>query len=109
MAKDALTDEMQRTQLHRERRLVLAVSVVLLAHQILGIDISNDAESLGLRFQVNNPQRVWTAVWFLWLWAFVRYSQVLYSFGPASDYPRNQHNALWHRICQWLIVRRVRR
>lgn len=109
MAKEALTDEMMRTQLHRERRLLLAVSLVLLAHQILGIEVSNSAESLGVRFEVANPDRLWIAVWVVWTWAIVRYAQVLNSFDPRSDYPTTVRNLAYQRIGGRVATRRVRK
>jgi hypothetical protein len=103
------TRELLRGQLQRERRILLAVSFVLLAHQILGIEVNNSAESLGLRFDVANPARLWVGVWVIWGWAIIRYAQLLYSFRPGEEFPRNRYFLTLHAICDWIIVRRVHR
>jgi hypothetical protein len=109
MALDDAFRELIRGQLQRERRLLLAISLVLLAHQILGIKVSSSAESFGLHFDVANPERLWTAVWAVWLWATLRYAQLLNSFGPLSDFPVAREAETRERLYGWIAMRSVRK
>ena len=52
-------DETLRERFFRERRMLLGVSLVLLAHYCLGITVGKSAETLGLHFEVDNPERLW--------------------------------------------------
>lgn len=98
-----------RERFFRERRLLLGVSVVLLAHQLLGITVEKSAETLGLRFDIADPSRIWWAVWAVWLWTAVCVVQQLNSIKPSSHYPMNRDDEIRDRLSDWVGTRRVRR
>lgn len=99
-------------RLFRERRLLLGVSIVLLAHQLLGIKVGQGAETLGLHFEIDNPERLFWGVWLVWLWAFVCYAQQLNSLRPLIRFPRDRrtevYQALGNRFARWTTTWRVR-
>jgi mRNA interferase HigB len=70
-------DDDLRDRFFRERRLLLSVSLVLLAHQLLGITVGKSTDTLGLHFDIEDPSKIWWAVWALWLWTLAQ-------FGSAS-------------------------
>jgi hypothetical protein len=78
-----------RERLFKSRRLLLAVSVVLLAHYALGIQVASDADSLGLKFQLPDVQKVWVGVWLVWTWALMVYLQHCHEF-KFDDFPRER-------------------
>src|SRR5271155_1351136 len=80
----------KKTRLFRERRSLIAVSIVLLAHQLLGITVGNSTDSLGLHFQIADPSRLWWGVWLVWLWTMVCYIQQFYSLKPWTTYPKDR-------------------
>jgi hypothetical protein len=96
----------------KERRLFLAVSVVLLAHQILGISATSDFDSLGLKFTVAKPDRLFDAAWAVWWWGLICYLQQLYSLRPFKQFPTERRNevqdALNRRYVAFHVWRRVR-
>ena len=65
----------------------MAVSIVLLAHYALGIQVESDAETLGLRFQVPSVEKVWAAIWLVWGWALITYLQHLHELN-RDDFPK---------------------
>jgi hypothetical protein len=79
-----------RDRYFRERRLLLGISAVLLAHQFLGISVASSADSLGLHFEIQDPQRLWWAVWALWLWSFISCVQQRNSLKPYLRFPRDR-------------------
>ena len=93
----------------RERRLLLGVSVVLLAHQLLGITVDKSAETLGLRFEIEDPSKIWWAVWAAWVWTAVCVVQQLNSIKPSSKYPKDRDNEIRDRLSDWVVTRMVRR
>lgn len=108
--EESTTGAMER--LFRERRLLLGVSLVLVAHQLLGITVGKGAETLGLHFDIDNPDRLWLGVWMIWLWAFVSYTQQLNSIRPFSLFPRERQSAVYQGLCnrlvRWITTVRVR-
>jgi hypothetical protein len=101
-----------RERYFRERRLLLAVSVVLLARQLLGIDVGQSADTLGLHFEIKEPERLWWAVWALWLWSLVCCFQQLNSLRPYIHFPVDRRTstylALHRRWARAKILRAVR-
>ena len=104
-----MSDNDTHDRFFRERRLLLGVSVVLLAHQLLGITVGNSAETLGLRFEIGDPSRIWWAVWAIWLWTAVCVVQQLNSIRPRTVYPKDRNEETRDRLSDWIAVRRVRR
>jgi hypothetical protein len=98
-----------RERFFRERRLLLGISVVLLAHQLLGITIDKSAETLGLRFQIDDPAKIWWAVWAVWLWTAICAVQQLNSITIRSEYPKDRTEEIRGRLSDWIAVRRVRK
>src|SRR5580658_10127906 len=74
----------------RERRLLLGVSIILLAHQLLGITVGKGTETLGLHFDIEDPSRLWWALWAVWTWAIVCYVQQLNALKPRTKYPKDR-------------------
>jgi hypothetical protein len=107
-SKAPLRDQI-REYLLREKRLLLAVSVILLAHQLLGITISSSAETMGLRFEIEKPERLFVGIWLVWLWALLRYLQLLYSLRPRADFPDGRRTETFHAICDWIAFKKAKR
>jgi hypothetical protein len=87
----------------RERRLLLGISVILLAHQLLGISVGKSADTLGLHFDIEDPSKLWLALWAMWTWAIVCYAQQLNSLKPWSKYPKERED----EMRSWLSDRAV--
>ncbi|MDA8350775.1 MAG: hypothetical protein M0038_18610, partial [Pseudomonadota bacterium] len=104
-----MSDNDAENRFFRERRLLLGVSVVLLAHQLLGITVGNSAETLGLRFEIGDPSRIWWAVWLIWLWTAICVVQQLNSIRPRTVYPKERYDETRDRLSDWIAVHRVRR
>jgi len=104
-----MSDKDAQDRFFRERRLLLAVSVVLLAHQLLGITIGHGIETLGIRFEIADPSRIWWAVWAVWLWTAVCVVQQLNSIRPRTAYPKDRDDETRDRISDWIALKRVRR
>lgn len=104
-----MSDNGTQDRFFRERRLLLAVSVVLLAHQVLGITVGNSGETLGLRFDIADPSKIWWAVWAVWLWTVICVVQQLNSIRPRTAYPKDRDDETRDRISDWIAVKRVRR
>lgn len=104
-----MSDNDAQERFFRERRLLLGVSVVLLAHQLLGITVENSAETLGLRFQIGDPSKVWWVVWAIWLWTAICVVQQLNSIRPRAVYPKDRNEETRDRLSDRMAVRRVRR
>ena len=104
-----MSDNDAQNRFFRERRLLLGVSVVLLAHQLLGITVGNSAETLGLRFEIDDPSKIWWAVWAIWLWTAVCVIQQLNSIRPRSVYPKERDEETRNRLGDRTAVRMVRR
>jgi hypothetical protein len=102
-------DEFEKTRLFRERRSLIAVSIVLLAHQLLGITVGNSTETLGLHFQIADPSRLWWGVWLVWLWTMVCYIQQFYSLKPWETYPKDRDDEARDRLSDLISLTRVRR
>ena len=82
---------------------------MLLAHQLLGITVDKSAESLGLRFEIEDPSRIWWAVWAVWVWTAVCVVQQLNSIKPSSKYPKDRDDEIRDRLSDWVVTRMVRR
>jgi hypothetical protein len=98
-----------REHFSRERRFLLVVSVILLAHELLGISVAKSVEALGLHLEIENPERLFWGVWIVWTWAFIRYLQLLYSLEPRSAYPLDRRTRAWNRLVEVILMRRVRK
>ena len=94
-----------RERLFKARRLLLTTSVILLAHYALGIQIKSDAESLGLKFELPDIQRVWFGVWIVWTWALVVYLQHCHEF-KFDDFPNAHFDKTRYRAIRWFDQRR---
>jgi hypothetical protein len=97
-----------RERLFKARRLLLATSVILLAHYALGIQVKSDAESLGLKFELPDVQRVWFGVWVVWMWALAVYLQHCHEFG-FDDFPSEHFGDARYRILRWFDRRKLLR
>jgi hypothetical protein len=95
--EDQDDDDQLQDRFFRERRLLLGISVVLLAHQLLGITVDKGAETLGLHFDIENPSRLWWALWAVWGWAFVCCVQQVNALKPWRKYPgdRDEEMRVW--------------
>jgi hypothetical protein len=101
-----------RDRYFRERRLLLGISVILLARQFLGVEVGRSADTLGLHFEIQDPERLWWAVWALWFWSFVCCIQQLNSLRPYIHFPIDRrtrtYNALRRRWARIRILWAVR-
>jgi hypothetical protein len=104
-----LSSDDLRERFFRERRLLLGVSVVLLAHQLLGITVGKSAETLGLHFEIDDPSMIWWTVWAVWLWTATCAAQQLNSIKPREEYPTDRDEETRDRLSDWVAVNRVRR
>jgi hypothetical protein len=95
-----------RERLFKSRRLLLAVSVVLLAHYALGIQVASDADSLGLKFQLPDVQKVWVGVWLVWTWALVVYLQHCHEF-EFDDFPTDLFENARYAVVRWFDRRKL--
>jgi len=109
MVREGQMDEFEKARLFRERRSLIAVSIVLLAHQLLGITVGNSTETLGLHFQIVDPSRLWWGVWVVWLWTMVCYIQQFYSLKPWTTYPKDRDDEARDRLSDLISLIRVRR
>jgi len=102
-----MADDDIRVRFFRERRLLLAISVVLLAHQCLGITVAKSADTLGLHFDIADPAKIWWLVWAIWLWTAICILQQMNSLDLKSTYPTasDQATRTWlsNRIATWSI------
>jgi hypothetical protein len=89
----------------KERRLLLAVAAVLLAHQILGVTVGKSAETLGLKIEFQNDHDIAILTAAIWLWIFVRYCQCLYTLRPAFPNPRADETLA--KMQAWIVKRRL--
>jgi hypothetical protein len=101
-------EEFDKTRLFRERRSLITVSIVLLAHQWLGITVGNSTETLGLHFEIADPSRLWWGVWLVWIWTMVCYIQQFYSLKPWTTYPKDRDDEARDRLSDLASLRRVR-
>lgn len=98
-----------RDRFFKERRLLLGISVVLLAHQWLGITIDKDADTLGLKFEIDDPSKIWWAVWAIWTWTMVCCLQQLNSLRPSTIFPADRAQEVAEDIADKLVTFLVRR
>jgi hypothetical protein len=80
--------------------------VVLLAHSALGIQVASDADSLGLKFQLPDVQKVWVGVWLVWTWALVVYLQHCHEF-KFDDFPRDRLENARYAVIRWFDRRKL--
>jgi hypothetical protein len=113
---DTESVEKLRERLFKERRLLLGVSVFLLAHLWLGLRVDQSNQSLGflgLRFVAANPDALWWVAWTIWLWSFLSYLQLFNSMRAMRFYPSDRMLETYHYLAGraamnhvWRIVRR---
>ncbi len=106
LSKTGRSDDL-RDGLRKERRLLIIVSLVFLAHLLFGLTVDRSAETLGFKFEVRDPQDVWIFVGAIWLWALLRYS--LYFHDYVDEDMRTDLKRREFRVHEWVAVRRVRR
>lgn len=99
-----------RDRFFKDRRLLLALSVVLLAHLCFGISVERSADTLGLRFEIADPSKIWWMVWAAWLWTVVCYLQKLNSMRLLMPiYPESQakevRGAIADKVATCLVKR----
>jgi hypothetical protein len=112
-----MDDEDDDDKLHdrffRERRLVLGVSVVLLAHQLLGITVGKGTDTLGLHFDIEDPSKLWWALWAVWFWAIVCYIQRFNALKGWTKYAkeRDEEARVWlsDRFVRLVVRRHARK
>jgi hypothetical protein len=102
-------DDEPADRFFRERRLLLGVSVILLAHQLLGISVGKSADTLGLHFDIEDPSKLWLALWAMWAWAIVCYAQQLNSLKPWSKYPKERDDEIRSWLSDHAVFLSVRR
>jgi hypothetical protein len=102
-------DDGLRERFFKERRLLLALSVVLLAHKVLGITVGKSAETAGLHFEVEDPERLFIVVWFIWTWTLLCYLQHLSTMDFWKKFPLERRTVIHNAICEGVVFRRVRR
>jgi hypothetical protein len=101
------TSDDLRDGLRKERRLLIIVSLVFLAHLLFGLTVDRSAETLGFRFEVRDPEDVWLFVGAVWLWALLRYWLYFHDYNDADmaiDLKRREY-----RAHEWIVIRRIRR
>jgi hypothetical protein len=84
-----------RDRYFRERRMLLVLSVALLAREVLGISVSRGAEAIGLHFEISDPERFWWVIWAIWGWSLACCVQQLYSLRPFISFPSDRRTATW--------------
>jgi hypothetical protein len=95
-----------RVAMMKERRLLIAASGVLIAHLAFGITVENSAETLGLKFTMADPSKLWWLVWIVWGWSMFRYIIYFHDFDRAD-----LHADLWtfrFRAHEWFVRTRLR-
>ncbi len=107
--KDDKEGAARMERLLKERRFLLVISVVLLAHQFLGITVGQSTESFGLHFEITRPERVWLIIWLVWGWTAICYLQQLNTIRPGSQYPRKRESEIRDRLAQRIAFTRVRK
>lgn len=106
LSKTGRSDDL-RDGLRKERRLLIIVSLVFLAHLLFGLTVDRSAETLGFKFEVRDPEDVWRFVGAIWLWALLRYGLYFHDYVDEEmglDLKRREYQA--H---EWIAIRRVRR
>ena len=96
-----------KARFFRERRLLLALSLILLAHQLLGITVGKAADAVGLHFEVDKPERLFIAVWVMWTWTFICYAQQLSTLKLVALFPRSRYDEFLQARVNRIAVRRV--
>jgi hypothetical protein len=79
--------EIDREQFVRQRRFLIALSMVLFAKYAVGIEVGDSVEALGLQLTFKRKDVLLPFAWVVWLWALVRYFQYGQLIGAK---------ALWH-------------
>lgn len=97
-----------RARFFRERRLLMGISVVLLAHQFLGITVSKGQDTVGLHFDIEDPAKIWWVVWAVWLWTAICVLQQFNSIQPRSKYPADRNQATRQWLSDRVATRKVR-
>ncbi len=69
-----------RAALMKERLLLIGASAVLIAHLVFNVTIEKSAETLGLKFEIDDPNKLWWVVWSVWAWALFRYTLYFFDF-----------------------------
>ncbi len=95
-----------RERLFKARRLLIGISLVLLAHYVLGIKIKPDAETLGLKFDIEDVRKVIWGLWAVWGWSLATYLQHMHDLGGRL-FPRDIIDAQSLRFESWLCRRRL--
>lgn len=97
-----------RDRFFRERRMLLAVSLVLFAHVVSGIDIAHQGEAFGLIFTVSKPSYIWGSAWVLWGWTLLCYAQHFNSLRLWKEYPTDRDMESRRSLVYRILARRAR-
>src|SRR5229473_4667064 len=80
----------------RQRRSVIAASVILFFYESSGIRVDK-ITILGNTFPIANPNWVPAAVWLLWLYFLVRYYQYFRDL-PKREFSETWDERVWHLL-----------
>jgi hypothetical protein len=100
------TSEDLRDGLRKERRLLIIVSLVFLAHLLFGLTVDRSAETLGFKFEVRDPEDVWRFVAAIWAWALLRYC--LYFHDYIDEEMLIDVKSREYKAHGWIATRRLR-
>jgi hypothetical protein len=95
-----------RDGLRKERRLLIVTSLVFLAHLWFGLTVDKGAETLGLKFEVTDPNDIWRLVAILWAWALLRYGLFFHDY--TDDDMGTEHKRRTIRFHERLTALRLR-
>jgi hypothetical protein len=91
----------------KERRLLLIVAAVLLAHQLLGVTVERSAETLGIKIEFQSDHDIAIIAAAGWAWVFVRYWQCLYTREP--EFPTEIGDRVGWKSRRRFLDRQLRR
>lgn len=97
-----------RERFFKERRMLLGVSLVLLAHQFLGISVGKETAALGFHIEIEDPDRIWWVLWGIWGWTVICYLQQFNSLRLYSEFPRERATEKRDQLANRLVTARVR-
>jgi hypothetical protein len=104
--KTGTSDDL-RDGLRKERRLLIIVSLVFLAHLLFSLNVDRSAETLGFKFEVRDPEDVWKFVAAIWAWALLRYCLYFHDYVDEEmliDVKKREY-----RAHGWIATRRLGR
>jgi hypothetical protein len=99
--------EKLRDRFFKQRSLLLGVSVVLMAHLLLGLKIGKSAESSGFKFEIADPNTLWLGAWAVWVWALISYLQIFNSMRAMQFYPRDRMEEVYGYLVDRALIKYI--